>query len=98
MNKKFSLKLWFGRNYQFGCVLLVLWLAGCLGIPSKIWVGNDSPLPSEQTPRDAFSLGERPVVYIQGFEGTPEVVLQLFCDGKMLSENKYPLHTGETHA
>lgn len=96
MNKNFSEKLQFRPSYQFGFVLLALWLAGCASIPSKMWVATDSTLLGSEAPRDSLSWGERPVVYIQGFEGTQEVVLQLSRDGKKLSEKKYPLHSGET--
>jgi hypothetical protein len=95
MNKKSSRGLRLAHSYQFGCALLALCLAGCASLPSRMWVARDSPLYSEEPPRDSFSFGERPVVFIQGFEGMREVVLQLTRNGKEFSEEKYPLHSGQ---
>jgi hypothetical protein len=96
MSRTFSQKLQFKRRDQFGFALLALWLAGCASIPSKMWVATDSALNAIGPARDSFSWGERPVVYIQGFEGTHEVALELSRDGKKLPDEKFPLHSGET--
>jgi hypothetical protein len=88
MNENFSQQL----RIRFGLVVLALWFAGCATIDSKMWVAKDSG----QDPCDSFSLGERPVVFIQGFEGAQKAALQLSRDGKIVAEKTYELHSGET--
>jgi hypothetical protein len=44
---------------------------------------------------DTFSLGERPIVVVEGFGDVKEAVLELATDGNVIHREKFPMKSGQ---
>lgn len=87
------------RQAGLSILPIVLLLAGCTSIPSKMYITTKDALPSPDftpAPRDTFPLGEHPMVVVEGFEGTEEALLEISTNGNVIWQQSFPLRTGST--
>jgi hypothetical protein len=77
------------------CALLpIVFLTGCqTALDSKMYTTKRSAMG--MPPVNTFTLGEHPIVVVQGFENAHEVVLEVLTNGVLAASRSYAMKSGQ---